>query len=389
MSLEISGLSHRYGTRIWAVRDFTLRVGEGEVLAMLGPSGSGKTTTLQLLAGMLVPNEGEIRLQGRILSRAGHAVPPEQRNIGLIFQDFALWPHMTVAQTVSFPLSMRRMPTSAQKERIRDLLALVHLEGFEHRYPHELSGGQRQRVAIARALAPHPGVVLLDEPMSNLDAQLRERMRAQISDALRHEGATAVYVTHDRLEAMAVADRVAILDGGRLVQVGTPEALYHRPDSAFAATFFGSAALVPSRVLSLDPAKGTVRLVTALGVETEAYTQMETVVPGQDGLWILRPEHLEVLEDGEAPKGHPTWLTRLDRATFCGSHWQLELRPATAPNLVLTCAHASRIQPGTIVRVKADPARAWFLAGDPATIGAAVPRTLGEPDPWELADQHR
>jgi ABC-type Fe3+/spermidine/putrescine transport system ATPase subunit len=347
-----------------------LALDEGSILAVLGPSGSGKTTLLQLVAGLLVPTEGEVRLGGRTLSQPGWALAPERRNVGLVFQDFALWPHMTVAETIAFPLAMRGLGARAREARVEELLALVRLEGLDRRYPHELSGGQRQRVAIARALAARPGVVLLDEPMSNLDAQLRERMRLEIADTLRREGVTAVYVTHDRLEALSVADRVAILDGGRLVQVGEPEELYRRPATPFAATFLGPAALVPARVQAADRAQGVVRIATAVGVETEAYAPRDACRVGEAGFWLLRPEHLALGDGSEGGGGRAGWLARVDRSDYAGSHWQIALRSPGCPEVVVVVHHRSRVSPGSTVWLTADPSEAWFVPGPAGEVGS-------------------
>lgn len=357
MSLEVRSLTHRYGT-VEVLHDFSMSVGSGEILAILGPSGSGKTTLLELLAGLSRPFAGEIRLDGRTLSRPGSSLPPEQRNIGFVFQDFALWPHMTVAQTVGFPLTMRRMSTADRAARVEEVLSLVHLEGYDARYPHELSGGQRQRVAIARALAPHPGVILLDEPMSNLDTRLRERMRVQIAEALRHERVTAVYVTHDRMEALSVADRIAIIDGGRLVQVDTPEELYRRPTSAFAAGFLGPAALLPSRVVIKDAAG--VRLETSAGVTAPVGAPASCMV-GQKGRWLLRPEHLTLLEDGPGKESGVILRARVGNAVYAGSHWQLEFELPEQPELDLVCHHVRRVDPGSEVMLAVAEEHTWFV----------------------------
>lgn len=362
MSLEIEGLALRYGSSVWALGGVNLSVADGEILSVLGPSGSGKTTLLQILAGLLPPTEGTVRLGGQVLSRPGHAVAPEHRNIGLVFQDFALWPHMTVAETVAFPLSLRRMPREARQMRVSELLSLVRLDGLGGRYPHELSGGQRQRVAMARALAPHPEVVLLDEPMSNLDARLRERMRLEIVDALRHEGVTAVYVTHDRAEALCVADRVAIMNGGSLVQVDTPETVYRRPASAFAAGFLGDAALVPARVVAADRAKGVVEVQTGLGLDTACYASAAMCEVGREGAWVLRPEHVRIVESGDRDDGGVAWLGRVVRSTYAGSHWQVEVRSVQLPDVAIVTRTAHPFAPSTAVWLQADTSQAWFVA---------------------------
>jgi len=360
MSLEVISLGHRYGNVV-ALQDVSLRIEEGEILAILGPSGSGKTTMLEILAGLLSPAQGEVRLHGETVSRPGWALPPERRQIGFVFQDFALWPHMTVGETVGFPLAMRRWPAAERRARIGEILRLVQLEGYANRYPHELSGGQRQRVAIARALAAHPQMVLLDEPMSNLDARLRERMRVQMAEVLRHEGVTAVYVTHDRTEALAIADRVAILNAGRLEQVGAPQDVYRRPDTEFAARFLGPAALLPALVRSRAADGERVEIETSGGLRALVGAPARCA-PGQAGNWLLRPEHVRVAgQDAWRPGDLPLEAV-VSSASYLGGHWQVELRVQGQPATDLVCHHPTRVTPGQEVRLAVDPHESWFIA---------------------------
>ncbi len=226
-----------------AVDGLSLRVSEGEILALLGPSGCGKTTTLRLIAGLESPDAGTITLRGQIVAGPGRAVPPEERGVGIVFQDYALFPHLTVADNVAFGL-----PRAARRSRVEAVLELVGLGGFGPRYPHELSGGQQQRVALARALAPAPALLLLDEPFSNLDADLRAQMRDEVERILRTSGTTAVFVTHDQEEAFTLADRVGVLLAGRIEQLAPPQELYHRPATRFVAAFVGAADFLPGVV---------------------------------------------------------------------------------------------------------------------------------------------
>ena len=222
-SLELRGLSLRYpGRDVAAVHELDLDVTDGEFMVLAGPSGCGKTTTLRLIAGFLRPDAGSIASGGRTLSDARHVVPPEDRNMGMVFQSFAVWPHMTVFDNVAFGLRVRRRPAAETRERVASMLATVGLSGHERAYPSQLSGGQQQRVALARALIVEPGTLLLDEPLSSLDAKLRERMRGELKDLQRRTGVTFVHVTHDEAEARAIADRVAVMDGGRIERVGAP-----------------------------------------------------------------------------------------------------------------------------------------------------------------------
>jgi iron(III) transport system ATP-binding protein len=222
-----------------ALHDISLTVKEGSTLSILGPSGCGKTTVLRAIAGFEHPQSGQILIAGRSVFDDSHWTPPEERGVGMVFQDYALFPHLTVAQNVAFGL--KRLDKAAAARTIEETLGLVGLTGMHGRYPHQLSGGQQQRVAIARALAPKPIVILLDEPFSNLDPDMRGQMREEVQEILRRTGTTAILVTHDHDEAFAMADRIAVLNGGRLEQFDTPESIYHTPASPFVANFVGQA----------------------------------------------------------------------------------------------------------------------------------------------------
>jgi iron(III) transport system ATP-binding protein len=235
-AVALRGVSRRFGRTV-AVDDVSLEVRLGELLALVGPSGCGKSTLLMLLAGLQEPDTGTVHVLDRQVAGGGTWVPPEQRSVGVVFQDAALFPHLRVEDNVAFGL-----PRGAQrKERVGHLLELVDLAGYGARYPHELSGGQQQRVALARALAPRPGAVLFDEAFGNLDAGLRASVREQTVAVLREEGAAGVFVTHDQAEALAVGDRVAVMNAGHLEHVGVPEHAFHAPASRFVATFLGEA----------------------------------------------------------------------------------------------------------------------------------------------------
>src|ERR1700682_3462774 len=232
--LELDRVSKQFGAQT-VVDDFSLAVGKGEFVSFLGPSGCGKTTTLQMIAGFLDPSRGAIRLEGRDLA----AVQPAKRGLGIVFQSYALFPHMTAAENVAFGLEMRRVPRAERDERVRATLAMVGLAGYEDRYPRRMSGGQQQRVALARALVIRPNVLLLDEPLSNLDAKLREEMQIELRQIQRNLGTTTVLVTHDQNEAMSLSDRILVMSQGRIEQIGTPQETYERPASAFVAQFLG------------------------------------------------------------------------------------------------------------------------------------------------------
>lgn len=237
--LELRRVTCAYETGRPAIAEVSLSAREGEVLCLLGPSGCGKTTTLRVIAGFEPVSSGEVYLGGRLVSDSGMTVPTEQRRVGMVFQEYALFPHLRVGENVAFGLN--HLPPAQQAAEVARMLALIGLTGLERRYPHELSGGQQQRVALARALAPQPVLLLLDEPFSNLDPDMRGRMRQELHDLLRRTKTTALLVTHDHEEAFAMADRIAVLHQGRIEQVDTPEAIYHVPATPFVADFVGQA----------------------------------------------------------------------------------------------------------------------------------------------------
>ncbi len=251
-SVELRGLTKRYGNAA-VVDDVSLHIEHGHLVCLLGPSGCGKTTTLRLIAGFVEPSAGEIRVGDRLISSPAHTLPPERRNMSMIFQSYALWPHMTVAENIVYGLKLRKMDRDTIANKLGAILATTRLAPLAERYPGELSGGQQQRVALARALIVEPETLLLDEPLSNLDANLREEMRFEVRrlhDAYRY---TTVYVTHDQSEAMTTADLIAVMNAGKIEQAGTPEDIYDRPRSEFVARFIGSSNVVKGK--GLDPAR--------------------------------------------------------------------------------------------------------------------------------------
>jgi putative spermidine/putrescine transport system ATP-binding protein len=300
--LAIDGLTQRYGS-FTALQDFSLSVQRGEFISLLGPSGCGKTTTLQALAGFVRPTAGRIVLDGRDIT----AVPPERRGLGVVFQSYALFPHMTVAGNVAFGLEMRGMTAKERGSRVARMLELVQLDAMAGRYPRELSGGQRQRVAIARALVIEPPVLLLDEPLSNLDAKLREAMQFELRRIQRRMGTTTLMVTHDQAEALSISDRVVVMHGGRIQQVDAPHRLYEQPASRFVSGFVGKTncveAIVRGGALQLP---GGVRVATADATATEGLAV--TV--------LLRPEklHLRPVAQGRLP-------ARVTERFFLGAQW--------------------------------------------------------------------
>ena len=286
--IQIERLTKRFG-RVAAVRDLTLDVLDREFVTLLGPSGCGKTTLLRLIAGFVAPDEGTIRTGATTLSTPAAVVPPERRGMGMVFQNYAVWPHRTVYQNVAFGLEVRKVPRSETRARVARVLELVNLAGLETRYPNQLSGGQQQRVALARSLVVEPAILLLDEPLSNLDAKLRERMRWELKDLQRRTGITFVYVTHDQSEAMALSDRIAGMHEGELVQLGTPREVYAHPASKTVADFMGLVNLIPGRVMRVA---GEQSVVTIGGEHAIAVALPPGTADGQAVEVAVRPESL-------------------------------------------------------------------------------------------------
>ena len=281
------GLAKRYGETT-ALAGVDLDLERGAFLALLGPSGCGKTTTLRLIAGFERPDGGAIVLSGKVVADGRVYVTPEKRNVGMVFQDYALFPHLTVAQNVAFGLQKGKNNQRAQQ--VEAVLALMDLNGLGKRYPHELSGGQQQRVALARALAPRPSLILLDEPFSNLDADLRTQVRQEVRNILKDTGTTAILVTHDQEEVLGIADKVAVLNKGRVEQAGTPEEIYHRPITRFAADFVGRADFLPGRIVES-------------GVETELgrWPLAEANLSTGTGVEVMfRPHDIGLVADEQA-----------------------------------------------------------------------------------------
>jgi ABC-type Fe3+/spermidine/putrescine transport system ATPase subunit len=323
LDIELQSVSKSYGA-VPVVRDLSLSVPRGEFVSILGPSGCGKTTTLNMIAGFATPSSGDIRIRGKSQVR----VSPEHRNIGLVFQNYALFPHMTVAENVGFGLKMRKVPKEEIAGRIADALASVHLSGFAERYPRELSGGQQQRVALARAIAPRPSVLLLDEPLSNLDLKLREAMRIELKEIQAELGMTFVYVTHDQEEAMAMSDRIIVMWGGEIAQEGRPGEIYRNPKSRFVADFIGRSNLIPYSSWKTT-GRGTEVMLADSGISL--VSAAKKVMP-ETGFVCIRPEHLHLSTASEMA---PNRLAgRLRRVVDLGA--QLELSVDLAADLLIT-----------------------------------------------------
>jgi iron(III) transport system ATP-binding protein len=305
--LRVTELVKRFSKQnVMAVSHANFEVEEGETLVLLGPSGCGKTTILRLIAGFEAPDEGSIQIGDQQVAAEGVFVPPERRGVGMVFQEYALFPHLTVEENIVFGLN--KISKQDQRKRVRDVIEHAGLRGLEKRYPYELSGGQQQRVALGRAMAPRPHVILLDEPFSNLDADLRAQMRHDVHEALHRTRTTAVFVTHDQEEAFVMGDRIGVLRDGRLVQTGTPEKVYHSPTCRFVASFVGMANFVPG-------------IVAGETVRTEIGTLPLAGVRGNDGKVdvVVHPDEIDLRAGKEG-------MARIVSRQFRGNHHVYILR---------------------------------------------------------------
>ncbi len=327
-ALVVEGLTKRFGD-VTAVDDLSLSLGPGELLAVVGPSGCGKSTLLRTVAGLVVPDAGRVSLGGMVVEDGSVRVLPERRGIGLVFQDHALFPHLTVGANVAF--GIRGAGEASTADRVDEMLQLVDLPTHADRYPHELSGGERQRVALARALAPGPALMLFDEPFASIDHNLRVRLRVDVIKALRATGTPALFVTHDQAEALATGDRIAVLRRGRIAQIDTPEVVFHRPADRFVGAFMGEASF-------LDVAAAEPHARTALGpVDAEGAP-----------LAMVRPDDLTFApaDDGDA--------TVVD-GEYRGSGWLLTVELDDGPQLLVAASHLDAPQPGSRGRVSMVP----------------------------------
>ncbi|TVQ63915.1 MAG: ABC transporter ATP-binding protein [Phycisphaerales bacterium] len=364
--IEIADLSKHFGSGAGAARavdGITCDIEPGELFFLLGPSGCGKTTLLRMIAGFIDPTGGHIRFNGRDVTH----LPPNKRNTGMVFQSYALWPHMTVEANVAFGLGVRKVPKSEQKSRALEALAAVRMEPYAARKPNQLSGGQQQRVALARALVIRPDVLLLDEPLSNLDAKLRIDLRSEIRRVCKQAGITTVYVTHDQKEALSMADRVAILDAGKVVQVGTPRACYRRPVNRFVAEFLGETNFVPGKVLTEPDSRGLVELETPAGPLRAAAPEGVRLRTGSAVTCSVRPEAFRLSDADDADTNALPAVHR--ETTYLGEIAQhlVELKPRPgqpAQHELIKLAELNpsganvghgQLRPGAEVRISADP----------------------------------
>ena len=310
MRITVADLTKRFGS-VSVVNRVGFSIEEGELFTLLGPSGCGKTTLLRLIAGFYQVDEGEIRFDERRMND----VPPDQRGIGMVFQNYALWPHMTVTGNVSYGLKLRKIPAAEIDERVRGVLEKVKLGGLGERYPGQISGGQQQRVALARALVLNPRILLLDEPLSNLDAKIRIQVRAEIRKLQKELGITTIYVTHDQEEALTLSDRIAVFNQGTVLQVGPPKELYERPANRFVADFIGINNLIDGTVRALDPVQR--RLVAATALGDVVVQQDDRFRPGDRCVVCVRPENAVL--DGAAAADQNAFRGRISFAAYLGN----------------------------------------------------------------------
>ena len=323
--LEVRNVSKWFGDTL-AVDDVTFDVHDGEFLFLIGPSGCGKTTTLRMIGGYERATSGEIAIRGRVVND----VPLEKRNIGMVFQSYALFPHMTVTRNVEYGLRMRRVPASERNERVREVLDLVELSDLGERYPAQLSGGQRQRVALGRVIAYQPDILLLDEPLANLDKRLRDVMRVELKKLQEKVGITTVYVTHDQEEALTMADRLVVMEGGRMLQIGSPKELYNSPGTSFVATFLGETSSFRGAVES--DVDGVAHVVMDDGFRA-TFRHREDVSVGDRVMVSIRPEAVAITT--EPPDGKENVVTGVvDFASYLGSHVVYMIRIDEANALV-------------------------------------------------------
>jgi putative spermidine/putrescine transport system ATP-binding protein len=328
--ISFAGVSKTYDGVHYVVQGLDLEVAKGEFVSLLGPSGSGKTTTLMMLAGFESATQGEIRLNGKRLDDK----PPHQRDIGMVFQNYALFPHLTIEQNVAFPLSVRGMGKAEQKARVKRALEMVELPQLASRRPSQLSGGQQQRVALARALVFEPSVVLMDEPLGALDKRLRETMQYEIMRLHRELALTVVYVTHDQAEALTMSDRVAVFSDGRIQQAATPTELYENAHNAFVANFVGENNGLTGRVLEQDTSWATLELPDGAVIRGRCGRGLRN---GEEAMLALRPERAHIASPDDASSTADTNVVsaRVEELVYCGDHHRVHLKLGHGDNLIV------------------------------------------------------
>jgi iron(III) transport system ATP-binding protein len=351
-SVELRSLTKRYG-ELAVVDDVSLTIEHGRLVCLLGPSGCGKTTTLRLIAGFVEPSAGEIRVGDRVVSTPSRTTPPERRNMSMIFQSYALWPHMTVAENVSYGLELRKIDRATLKRKLAAILDTTHLGALADRYPGELSGGQQQRVALARALVVEPETLLLDEPLSNLDANLREEMRFEVRRLHDEYRYTTVYVTHDQSEAMTTADVIAVMNAGKIEQAGSPEDIYERPRSEFVARFIGSSNVIKGRALDDSHLACAGTTLRCSGGKFAA---------GAEGAIAIR-QHAIGMSAGKPDGIENVVAATVARQVFLGASRDYLVEAADGTQLRVVASAAENIPRGASVWLYLPPERCRVLSG--------------------------
>ncbi|GIP40074.1 polyamine-transporting ATPase [Paenibacillus sp. J31TS4] len=318
LDVELIHIQKKFGNNI-VVDDFNLQVEQGECISFLGPSGCGKTTTLNMIAGFLEPDGGELKIKGKLMNN----VPSNKRELGMVFQTYSLFPHMTVAENVAYGLKLRKVPKAEIKQRVAKVLETVRLPQVADRYPKQLSGGQRQRIAIARALVTEPSLLLLDEPLSNLDAKLREELRDELKRLHKEIGVTTIFVTHDQEEALYLSDRIVVLSHGKIEQIGTPWEIYNEPATEFVHTFIGKSNKLTGEVLRAEGDRLLVQLDS--GSTIEAPLRGKSFSGGEAVSVYIRPEHLSVSEGAAAAAGGSQLTGKVHLSSFLGSFTEFEV----------------------------------------------------------------
>ncbi|HEX5326358.1 MAG TPA: ABC transporter ATP-binding protein [Acetobacteraceae bacterium] len=326
--VELRNIAKSFGSDAPAVSDLSLTVTPGELVSFLGPSGCGKTTTLRIVAGFVEPDRGQVLLNNADVTD----LPPNKRDVGMLFQSYALFPHLTVGDNVAFGLRMRRIPRQERRRRVAEALELVRLQDFIDRFPRQMSGGQQQRVALARAIVIHPSVLLLDEPLSNLDARLRRDMRTEIRQLQQQLGITTIFVTHDQEEALTMSDRVVVMNRGRIEQIGQPGDIYRAPQTLFVAGFIGEANFLSGSLESAPP--GQVRFVTADGMALIAIADT-TLHAGAPAMATVRPESVHILRPGDprSERYANRFTGRVEATSYLGSSTSVRVHVDPAVSL--------------------------------------------------------